>query len=166
MSYRLLVTLALTLHFGFLAYLVLGGFIAWRWPRTIWPHLATAGWAVLVVAARLACPLTHLEHWARRRAGESGVGQGFIDRYIEGVVYPERYAGLAQTLVAVLILVSWLGLAHRLGLFRRLRPAHRLDPAQDSGPAPRIRAARHATGPRSCPPDRERGAPPGPSARR
>ncbi|MGI5153348.1 DUF2784 domain-containing protein [Plantactinospora sp. CA-294935] len=123
MGYRLLIMLVLVLHFGFLAYLVLGGFLAWRWPRTVWLHLGAAAWGVLVTAAQLVCPLTYLEHWARRRAGETGVGRGFIDRYVEGVIYPERYAALAQALVAVLILVSWVGLFQRLGLFRGLRAA-------------------------------------------
>ena len=35
--------------------------------------------------------MTLVEHWARRQAGETGVGRGFIDQYIEGVLYPERY---------------------------------------------------------------------------
>ncbi|WP_234359516.1 DUF2784 domain-containing protein [Plantactinospora sp. BC1] len=114
-----MIVLVLALHFGFLGYLVLGGFLAWRWPRTIWLHFGAAAWGVLVTAAQLVCPLTYLEHWARRRAGESDVGRGFIDRYVEGVFYPERYALLAQALVAVLILASWLGLLGRLGVFGR-----------------------------------------------
>ena len=126
MGYRVLMTLVLALHFGFLAYLVIGGFLAWRWPRTVWLHLAAAAWGVVVVAARLVCPLTYAEHWARRRAGETGVGQGFIDRYIEGVIYPERYAALAQALVAVLVLVSWVGLLHRLRAARPPQPRRRL----------------------------------------
>ena len=42
MGYRLLTTLILVLHFGFLVYLVVGGFLAWRWPRTLWLHLVAA----------------------------------------------------------------------------------------------------------------------------
>ncbi|ROT33323.1 DUF2784 domain-containing protein [Micromonospora sp. HM5-17] len=124
MLYRLMTTVVLGLHALFLAYLVVGGFLAWRWPRTIWLHLAAAAWGVTVVAAELVCPLTYLEHWARRRAGESGVGQGFIDRYVEGVIYPERYAVLAQALVAVLVVASWAGLLrwHRPGWFRAAPP--------------------------------------------
>ena len=117
MGYQVLTTVVLALHFSFLAYLVVGGFLAWRWPRTVWLHAGAVAWGVLVSAAQLVCPLTHLEHWARRRAGEHGVGQGFISRYIEGVVYPERYAVVAQALVAVLVLASW------VGLFGRLRAA-------------------------------------------
>nr|MDT0657099.1 DUF2784 domain-containing protein [Micromonospora sp. DSM 115978] len=121
MGYRLLTTLILALHFAFLAYLVTGGFLAWRWPRTIWVHLTAAGWGVVVVAARLTCPLTWAEDWSRQRAGEAGLSEGFIDRYIEGVVYPERYTALAQTLVAVAVIGSWAGLLIR----RQRQPARR-----------------------------------------
>lgn len=126
MGYRILIILVLALHFGFLAYLVVGGFLAWRWPRTGWLHLAAAAWGVTVVTAQLTCPLTYAEHWARQRAGETGVRRGFIDRYIEGVIYPERYALLAQALVAVLVLVSWVGLFHRLRAARPPQPRTRL----------------------------------------
>jgi hypothetical protein len=117
-GYRLLAILVLALHFGYLAYLVLGGFLAWRWPRTIWLHVATAAWGVTIVAADLlaggiTCPLTYAEDWARRRAGDGPLTTGFIDRYLEGVVYPERYAAVAQALAAAAVLVSWIGYAGR-----------------------------------------------------
>jgi hypothetical protein len=117
-AYRLLATVVLALHFGYLGYLVLGGFLAWRWPRTIWPHLAAVAWAATIVAADrfadgITCPLTYAEDWARRRAGDAPMTTGFIDRYLTGVVYPERYAALAQALVAMAVLGSWTGYAVR-----------------------------------------------------
>ena len=115
MAYRLLTTVILGLHFAFVAYVVFGGFLAWRWPRAIWPHLVAAAWGFLVVVASLQCPLTQAEDWSRRQAGEAGVTVGFVDRYIEGVLYPERYTGLMQALAAAAVLASWLGgyLLHR-----------------------------------------------------
>jgi len=108
------------LHFAFLAFVVLGGLLAWRWPRVILAHLAAAGWGVVVIAASLECPLTHVEDYFRRRAGQPGLPGGFIDTYIEGVVYPERYSDLVQLAVLVLILAAWLGLY--LTWQRRARP--------------------------------------------
>lgn len=124
MGYRLLTTLILTVHFGYLAYLVLGGFLAWRWPRTIWLHVAAACWGATIVGADLlagglTCPLTYAEDWSRRRAGEVGLTTGFIDRYLEGVVYPERYAAVAQALAGTAVLASWLGYAVRRRRARR-----------------------------------------------
>jgi hypothetical protein len=108
-AYQVLTTAILATHFAYLAYVVFGGFLAWRWPRLIWPHLAAAAWGLTVIAARLTCPLTDAEDWSRRRAGENGVSRGFIDRYIEGVLYPERYTGLMQALAALVVLASWVG---------------------------------------------------------
>lgn len=113
MGYRWLIAGILLLHFGFLAYLTVGGFLAWRWPVTFWTHLVAAGWGALVVVASLPCPLTWAEHWSRRRSGEAATAQGFIDRYLEGVIYPEQYAGQVRLLVAVLIAISWAGLLRR-----------------------------------------------------
>jgi uncharacterized membrane protein len=28
-----------TMQFAFIGYLVIGGFLAWRWPRSIWLHV-------------------------------------------------------------------------------------------------------------------------------
>jgi hypothetical protein len=109
MGYRLLVTVILTVHFAYLVYVVAGGFLAWRWPRAIWPHLFAGAWGLAVVGIPLTCPLTTAEGWARERAGQSGEISGFIDRYIEGVLYPERYTRLLQVAVAVVVLGSWIG---------------------------------------------------------
>jgi hypothetical protein len=117
-GYRLLTTAILGLHFAFVAYAVLGGFLAWRWPRTIWTHLAAGAWGFVVIAASLTCPLTYAEDWSRQRAGEPGLTKGFIDRYIEGVVYPERLATLMQVLAATAVVVSWVGFV----LKQRRRP--------------------------------------------
>lgn len=107
--YRALTTAILVVHFAYLAYVVVGGFLAWRWPRTIWLHLVAAAWGLVVVAFPLVCPLTAAEDWSRRRAGEAGLTRGFIDRYIEGVLYPERYTLALQVLAGLLVVGSWVG---------------------------------------------------------
>jgi hypothetical protein len=109
MGYRILVSVILVVHFGYLAYVILGGFLTWRWPRAIWPHLAAAAWGLAVVGVPLTCPLTVAENWARQRAGERALTAGFIDRYIEGVLYPVRYTHLLQVIAGVLVIGSWLG---------------------------------------------------------
>lgn len=126
MGFRVLTTLVLVLHFAYLAYVVVGGFLAWRWPRTIWLHLVAAGWGLAVIGIPLQCPLTWVEHWSRRRAGEVEPYPGFVDRYLEGVLYPERYTGLLQALAAVAIVGSYVGFFLR----RRRAAAH---PPVDAG---------------------------------
>jgi hypothetical protein len=130
MAYRWLTTLILGAHFAYLAYVVVGGFLAWRWPRAIWPHLAAAAWGVALVAG-LPCPLTYAEDWSRRRAGEAGLTAGFIDRYVEGVLYPARYTGLIQALVAMVMLTSYVGAYAR---WRARRHRHASATARSQAP--------------------------------
>lgn len=114
MGYQLLAELVMLLHFGFLAYVALGGFLAWRWPRAIVPHATAAVWGALSATVGVPCPLTGWENSARRLAGEQGLPRGFIDTYLTGVVYPEEHLLTAQLLVAALVAVSWTGFALRM----------------------------------------------------
>jgi hypothetical protein len=109
MGYQLLTKLIIGVHFVFVLYVVFGGFLAWRWPRLIWPHLVAAAWGAGIALGVLECPLTDAENWARSQAGEAVPAAGFIDRFIEGVVYPEQYTRLLQALAAVIVVVSWVG---------------------------------------------------------
>jgi hypothetical protein len=118
--YQVVASATMVVHFLFLAYVVFGGFLAWRWPKTIWLHLLLAAWGFSTVMFGIHCPLTYIEDWARRRAGEHGLTTGFIDTYIEGVVYPQRFAGLMQVLAGILVVTSWAGYAMRRA--RRPRP--------------------------------------------
>ena len=118
MVYRLIADAAMVAHFSFLAYLVVGGFVAWRWPRTIWTHIAATVYGLFNVLIGWPCPLTHVEDWGRALAGEATLpGTGFIDHYIAGVVYPPERETRVQVLVAVVVLASWIGF-----VIRRRRP--------------------------------------------
>jgi hypothetical protein len=120
-GYRVLVPTILVVHFAYLAYVIFGGYLAWRWPRAIWPHLAAAVWAVLIVINAVQCPLTWAENWARHRAGDTGYDRGFIDTYVTGVLYPANYLQQMRLLGAAVVLVSWLGLWYRQHRRRALR---------------------------------------------
>jgi hypothetical protein len=102
-------TVVLGLHFAFVAYVVLGGFLAWRWPKAIVAHLAAAAWGGLIVLSLVECPLTWAEDRARENAGQTPSTQGFVDRYLDNVLYPERYLTEVRVGVALVIAVSWLG---------------------------------------------------------
>lgn len=118
MLYRGLSVAVAGLHCAFLAYVVLGGLIALRRPRTLPLHAAAVGWGALVIAASVRCPLTVAEDWLRERGGWPRLPGGFIDRYVEGVLYPAELTPLAQLLVAALVLGCWLALLARSRLGR------------------------------------------------
>ncbi|MFC7643392.1 DUF2784 domain-containing protein [Streptosporangium lutulentum] len=73
MGYRLIGEAAMVVHFLFLVFMAVGGFLAWRWPRLIWAHLAVAAWGLTSVVTGVECPLTVAEDWGRRNAGERGL---------------------------------------------------------------------------------------------
>jgi len=108
-GWKELATAFLILHFAFMAYVLLGGFLAWKWPKAIWFHLPAIGWGIALIGFGLNCPLTYAENWARGNAGQESLSRGFIDTYIEGVLYPERYVHVAQAVLALIVLVSYVG---------------------------------------------------------
>jgi hypothetical protein len=125
------------LHLGFLVYVALGGFLAWRWRRALLPHVGAVAWGVASIAFGLSCPLTAWEAALRRAAGAPPLDPGgFVDHYLEGVVYPERYTPLVLAAVAALVVASWAG----RGTFRgkrhdRVRRADRRPCTDSTGPS-------------------------------
>ncbi len=112
-GFRVIAYAAAATHFAFLAFGVLGGFLAWRWPRLIWLQVAGAAWLVLVVVASLMCPLTWIEDRARERAGMAPKPGGFLANYVEGVFYPAGQQTAAMAVAAVVVLLSWVGFVLR-----------------------------------------------------
>ncbi|BBZ38346.1 DUF2784 domain-containing protein [Mycobacterium conspicuum] len=120
--YFAVVAFSVCAHFAYLAYVPIGGFLALRWRRTTWLHVASVCWGVLVVALPVPCPLTTLEDWARARAGLAPLpATGFIDRYVAGVLYPAGRTGLAQAFAFGAALASWVALARTRKSFRHSR---------------------------------------------
>lgn len=106
--YQLVVELTVLVHFTFICYVVGGGFLALRWRRTIWLHVAAVIWGVAITIGHLPCPLTGLERWGRAKAGMPGLpSKGFIDHYITGVVYPVGWLGAAHAFVFGTVALSW-----------------------------------------------------------
>jgi len=129
-GFRALADAAVVLHFGFLVFLVVGGLLALRWRAVLWLHLASVVWSVGILTVGQRCPLTALEHWANGRAGGAPYDGGFIDRYVEGVVYPGSLTGVVRALVAVVVVGSW------VAVWRQSRTGRATAPV----PAPAVEA--------------------------
>jgi len=112
-GYRLLADGVAGVHYAYLAYLVGGGFVAWRWPRTIAVHGLAAAWGVVVVAAGWPCPLTAAQNALRERGGEPRLSDTFINSYIRGTFYPAAHDAEARGVVAAVVVASWVGYALR-----------------------------------------------------
>ncbi len=102
----LLADVVVVVHLAFVAFAVGGGLaVAWR-PRLAWLHLPALAWAAAVMAFGWTCPLTPLEKRLRALAGETPYEGGFVQRYLEPVLYPPgltrgHQVALAGALVAL-----------------------------------------------------------------
>lgn len=102
-----LAELTMAVHFVVLAYIVLGAYLAWRWLRLIFVHLPFALWGLGIATLGFTCPLTALEDRLRDRTA----GPGFIEQYVDGVLYPEQYLALSRIVAATVVVVGHAGTA-------------------------------------------------------
>lgn len=134
MAFRLLTDLVVVVHLAFILFVAVGGLLVWRWPWLMRLHAPTVAWGIAIITVGFTCPLTPLEKELRRRAGEQGYRGGFVDHYIEGVIYPGRLAPLVWALIAAVILVGYAGAARKLR--RRALAGTRLSGSQSGGRGP------------------------------
>jgi len=103
--YRALADLVLVVHLAFVLFVVLGGLLVLRWPRLAWLHVPAAIWGILIEYTGWICPLTPLENSFRMRGGEAGYSGGFIEHYIQPLLYPAGLTRSTQVVLGSLALV-------------------------------------------------------------
>ncbi|GAB3494469.1 DUF2784 domain-containing protein [Amycolatopsis cihanbeyliensis] len=105
-----LASVTTVVHFLALLYIGLGGFLAWRWPRSIFVHVLFAGWGALVVSIdALPCPLTAVEDYFRGLQGLGPLPGGFNEYYIYGELIPESLLPVVGIGAVLALLVSYIG---------------------------------------------------------
>lgn len=107
MAYRLLADLVVVLHLVYVAFVAVGAVLAWRWRRLVSLHLVALTVAFVSVTVGFDCPLTNLEKWLRRLAGDHPYEGSFIGHYILGTVFPRGHDRLVQGIVVVVVLVVY-----------------------------------------------------------
>ena len=105
MIYRILADAVLVIHLAFIVFAVAGALAALRWRRLIWVHLPCALWAVAIELGGWLCPLTPLEIYLRRSAGQAGFTGGFIQHYLLPVIYPHSLTREIQIGLGIGVLV-------------------------------------------------------------
>ena len=99
MLWRLLANLVVVVHGLSIVFIVLGGFLTWRWRGLAWVHVPFGVWGAVIEYAGWVCPLTPLENYLRAKAGLAGYSGGFIEHYVLPLMYP---AGLTPRVQFVL----------------------------------------------------------------
>ncbi|MBT8038805.1 MAG: DUF2784 domain-containing protein [Gammaproteobacteria bacterium] len=104
MIYTLLADLVLFAHLAFVLFVVLGGIAVWWRTKLAWLHLPAVIWGALIEFMGWICPLTPLEQFLRRLAGDKGYSGGFVDHYLLPLLYPEGLTRDVQILLGVIVL--------------------------------------------------------------
>ena len=104
MSWRILADLLVVLHLAFAAFVIFGGFLAWKWRWVIFVHLPALAWGLWVETSGRICPLTPLENHVRHLAGQAGYPGGFLDHYVIPILYPPGLTRADQWVLAALLL--------------------------------------------------------------
>jgi hypothetical protein len=112
--HRFVAFVSLVTHLIFVAFAVLGGFLAWLMPWVLFPHIASALWGIRMGVWRPVCPLSRAENWGRAGSGRPLLhDEGFIAHYFEDRLYPASSTRRVGVVVCSLVIGSWLGLALR-----------------------------------------------------
>ena len=129
MAFRLAADVTVVAHLAFVAFLLAGGFVAWRHPAVLWLHVpAVLASAALAITGR-DCPLSAVEALFRHRAGDPSYSGGFVGHYL---VHPLLGTGITPALriglrlsVITLIAVAYLGVLISRRPHREERPTVR-----------------------------------------
>ena len=113
MVFRALSDAVVVVHLAFIVFVAVGGFMTWRWRWLIWVHLPAVVWGAAIILIGFDCPLTPLENAFRELGGEAAYEGGFVDRYVEGVVYPQEYTPHLRGLAVLLIVSAYAVLLRR-----------------------------------------------------
>jgi uncharacterized membrane protein (DUF485 family) len=119
LPYRLLADAVLVTHAAFVAFVMLGGLLAWRRPWLAWLHLPVVAWGAGIELTGGICPLTPLENWLRSLAGLQGYPGGFIEHYLLALLYPDGLTRNVQLALGLMVLA--VNVAIYAEAWRRLR---------------------------------------------
>jgi hypothetical protein len=119
--YGIFADIIMLVHFGFILLVVFGGLLALQWQRIALVHLPAVFWALfLELKPGTICPLTPLEQTLRQRAGQSSYAGGFVEYYLDPIIYQNMTIQDQYFIGAALLLFT---LVIYWGVYRRWRSA-------------------------------------------
>jgi hypothetical protein len=105
--YGITADLVMILHFGFLAFVLAGAALLWRWPGVAWLHLPALVWGILVAALHWTCHLTPLDQALRLAAGEAYYTGGFFHHFVMPLLpQSQGGSGLRSAILAAVVVVN------------------------------------------------------------
>jgi hypothetical protein len=127
-AYSFLADTVLVLHLGVVLFVVLGlvlivagNALRWTWVNRLsfrLAHLAAIAWVVAQQWLEADCPLTTFESWLRVKAGEDGYAGGFIEDWVQWLLFyeaPGWVFTLAYTAFGLAVAAAWVAFPPRRG---------------------------------------------------
>lgn len=105
MIYSIAADLVVLIHFAFILFVVIGGFLVIKWYKVSFFHIPAVVWGVLIEFTGGICPLTPLENKFRLIGGEAGFSGGFIDKYIVSLIYPDELTHGIQVMLGCIVII-------------------------------------------------------------
>jgi hypothetical protein len=119
-TYGLLADAVLVFHAGVVLFvvgglvlIVVGNLRGWSWVNEWWfrvAHLAAIAYVAAEAWLGQVCPLTTLESWLRTASGAPGYSRGFVQEWVQRLIYYDAPAWaftLAYTIFALLVVAAW-----------------------------------------------------------
>jgi hypothetical protein len=120
LPYQVLADAVLVVHVGIVLFVVAGFVLVvagnvrqWGWVNHLWFRLAHLAAIAVVVAESwigITCPLTTMEMWLRARGGVSTYSGGFVEYWLQRVLYydaPSWVFTVGYTLFGLLVAATW-----------------------------------------------------------
>jgi hypothetical protein len=120
LPYQVLADAVLVVHVGIVLFVVAGFVLVvagnvrqWGWVNHLWFRLAHLAAIAVVVAESwigITCPLTTMEMWLRARGGVSTYSGGFVEYWLQRVLYydaPPWVFTVGYTLFGLLVAATW-----------------------------------------------------------
>jgi len=109
------------LHLAFIAFVIGGAALLWRWPRLVVLHVPTVLWGAYTEFSGTICPLTPLENRLRALAGDEGYRGGFVEHYLLPLIYPEALTREVQLVLGLFVVTINVALYAAWFITRRRR---------------------------------------------
>ncbi|MGR9037173.1 MAG: DUF2784 domain-containing protein [Gammaproteobacteria bacterium] len=120
MPASILADLIVLVHFGFILFVIFGGFLVFKWRKLIWLHLPAAAWGALIEFAGWLCPLTTIENDLRTESG-GDYASGFIEYYLIPIIYPSALTREIQIVFGFSVILINVLIYRKLFLKRHLK---------------------------------------------
>jgi hypothetical protein len=102
--FQIIADFLVVLHFGFILFVLIGGFFVLRWRWVFYLHVPAVVWGTLIELLDWRCPLTPLEQYFRQLNGLLYQGE-FVEHYILPLVYPAALTRQMQIFLGISVVV-------------------------------------------------------------